>query len=70
METFSLDTQIQRIRAIVEEMQKGVTDFDRQVALFKEGTQLIKACNQYLQQSELDIQQLIDNELKAFELPK
>lgn len=70
METFSLDTQIQRIRAIVEEMQKGVTDFDRQVALFKEGTQLIKACNQYLQQSELDIQQLIDNELKEFELPK
>lgn len=60
----SLDTDIMRIRTIVEEMQKGISDFDKQVALFKEASELIKACQTYLNQSEIEIKQLIGEEEK------
>ena len=40
-------------------MQRGVSDFDQQVDLFKQGNQLIKECREYLDKSELKIEQLI-----------
>ncbi len=61
-ESFSLDTKITRIRTIVEEMQKGVTDFDRQVSLFKEASELIKSCKEYLKNAETEVQVLINGE--------
>ena len=61
-ESFSLDTKITRIRTIVEEMQKGVTDFDRQVHLFKEASELIQSCKKYLEKAELEVQALLDDE--------
>lgn len=63
---FSLEANIQRIRVIVEEMQKGVSDFDKQVELFKEGTALVKACQDYLNTSEMEIQQLLNGQLIPF----
>ena len=65
MKKVSLDTDIIRIRAIVEEMQKGISDFDKQVELFKEASALIKACQNYLNESEIEIKQLIGDEEKA-----
>lgn len=64
MKKVSLDNDIIRIRAIVEEMQKGISDFDKQVELFKEASALIKACQNYLNQSEIEIKQLIGEEEK------
>lgn len=64
MKKVSLDSDIIRIRAIVEEMQKGISDFDKQVELFKEASALIKACQNYLNQSEIEIKQLIGEEEK------
>ena len=58
-ESFSLDTKITRIRTIVEEMQRGVTDFDRQVSLFKEASELIQSCKKYLENAELEVKTLI-----------
>lgn len=63
---FSLEANIQRIRVIVEEMQKGVSDFDRQIALFKEGMALVKSCQEYLNTSEMEIQQLLNGQLVPF----
>ena len=65
-DSFSLDQKLARIREIVGEMQKGITDFDKQVQLFKEGTALIRECQQYLNDSEIEIKQLIDGEEKPF----
>jgi exodeoxyribonuclease VII small subunit len=64
---FSLDTNITRIRAIVEEMQKGITDFDKQVALFKEAAALIKECQAYLHTAELEVEQLVNDAWKPLE---
>ena len=63
-EKFSLEDTLAEIRAIVERMQKGVSDFDQQIALFQEGTRLIKESRTYLDESELQIQQLIDGKLE------
>jgi exodeoxyribonuclease VII small subunit len=66
-EKFSLEDALAEIRAIVDKMQQGVSDFDQQVALFEAGTKLIKDCRAYLNQSELQIQQLIDGEFQPLE---
>lgn len=67
---FSLDTNITRIRTIVEEMQKGITDFDKQVLLFKEAAGLIKECQTYLHTAELEVEQLVNQEWKPFDSEK
>lgn len=65
-EKFSLEEKLEDLRSLVEKMQKGVSDFDQQVALFKEGSQLIKECRGYLNGAELEIKQLIKGEMKPF----
>ncbi len=66
-EKFSLEDKLESLRILVEKMQKGVSDFDQQVTLFKEGNKLIKECRDYLHGAELEIQQLIKGELKPFD---
>ena len=60
--TFSLEKKLTEIRALVEKMQKGITDFDEQVASFKEGNDMIEECRKYLDASELKIRKLVDGE--------
>lgn len=57
---FSLEKHLQRLREIVDKMQSGDPDFDENVALFKEGSKLIKEAKDYLDDSELLIQKLIE----------
>jgi exodeoxyribonuclease VII small subunit len=64
---FSLDQKLARIRAIVEEMQKGVIEFDKQVALFREGSTLIKECQAFLHHADLEVRQLIDGVESPFD---
>jgi exodeoxyribonuclease VII small subunit len=63
-ETFSLEATLTEIRKIVEQMQRGVEDFDTQVTLFKTGRQLIQDCQQYLDKSEMEIKKLVDGNLE------
>lgn len=58
-EKFSLEDKLSEIRVIIEKMQQGVSDFDQQVALFQNGSEMIKECRDYLDASELQIKQLI-----------
>jgi exodeoxyribonuclease VII small subunit len=57
---FSLEERLQEIRGIVEKMQMSNLDFDANVKLFSRGTQLIKDCRKYLDDSELQIKKLIE----------
>lgn len=59
-EKFSLEDKLTEIRKMVDQMQKGVSDFDQQVALYQAGAAMIKECREYLDSSELQIKQLID----------
>lgn len=61
---FSLEKQLAEIRSIVETLQEGTADFDAQMDMFKRGQKLITDCQAYLDKAELDIQQLVDGDLK------
>lgn len=65
-EKFSFEDKLLKIRDIVSKMQEGIQNFDQQIALFKEGNQLIKECQGYLDKSELEIKQLINGNWEAF----
>ncbi|MEM6348095.1 MAG: exodeoxyribonuclease VII small subunit [Bacteroidota bacterium] len=64
-EKFSLEDKLTEIRKLIDQMQKGVSDFDQQVALYQAGSAMIKECREYLDASELQIKQLIDGEEKS-----
>jgi exodeoxyribonuclease VII small subunit len=57
---FSLEDKLSALRKLVEQMQKGVSDFDQQVLLFRQGQALVEECRAYLDDAELQVQQLID----------
>lgn len=59
-ENFSLESNLKTIREIVDKMQLSNLDFDENVRLFTEGTEMIKACRDYLDESELLIKKLLD----------
>ena len=59
-EKFSFEENLLKIRDVVSKMQEGIQNFDQQIALFKEGNQMIKQCQDYLDASELEIKQLIN----------
>ncbi|MEM6261836.1 MAG: exodeoxyribonuclease VII small subunit [Bacteroidota bacterium] len=56
---FSLEEKLAEIRSLVDEMQKGVVDFDRHLHLFSRGRTLIKECREHLNEAELEVKQLI-----------
>ncbi len=64
---FSLEKNLTRLRALIEQMQKGVGDFDRQMTLFQEGQEIVEASRRYLDAAELKVQQLIDGEAVPME---
>ena len=57
---FSLESSLTRIRKINDDMQSSDQNFDQNVALFKEGVDLIESCRKYLDQSELMIKVLLE----------
>lgn len=59
-ESFSLEVKLEELRKILEQMQKGMSDFDQQMELFTTGQQLIQECREYLQGAELKVDQLLD----------
>lgn len=65
--SFNLEEKLTEIRAILDQMQQGTTDFDKQMGLFQRGQALIGACRTYLGEAELKIQQLIDGAYEDFE---
>jgi len=66
-EEFSLEDSLGEIRDILDKMQKGVSDFDKQMELFKRGNALVEACRSYLDGAEMSIKQWVEGELEDFE---
>ena len=60
---FSLEKSLEEVRQLIERMQKGVADFDEQLALFQRGNELIKASRAYLEEAELKVQELVEGEV-------
>jgi exodeoxyribonuclease VII small subunit len=64
---FALEEKIAEIRSIVDRMQKGISDFDSQKKLFRQGSDLIKECREYLERSEMEIRMLVNGKEEDFE---
>lgn len=56
---FSLENQLEELRKTLEQMQKGMSDFDQQMELFRKGQRLVQDCRAYLQHAELQVDQLL-----------
>ena len=59
-EGFSLETKLREIRNLLDQMQTGDLDFDENVKLFTQGSQLIEQCRKYLDEAELQVKQLVE----------
>ncbi|MCI4666608.1 MAG: exodeoxyribonuclease VII small subunit [Bacteroidia bacterium] len=64
---FSLEDNLQEIRDILEKMQRGISDFDKQMELFKRGKALVSGCRDYLDGAEMTIQQLVNGNLSPLD---
>ena len=49
------ETQLARLRAVVEQLESGDLPLEKSVALFKEGQALVKACGEQLKKARHEI---------------
>jgi exodeoxyribonuclease VII small subunit len=54
----AFEEAIEKLEAILEQMESGDLPLDQLLARFEEGTRLARACQQQLAEAELKIQQL------------
>lgn len=58
-ETLSFEKALARLEALVKEMEGGDLDLDRMMAAFEEGSQMVKVCEQKLNEVEKRIEKLV-----------
>jgi exodeoxyribonuclease VII small subunit len=58
-EILSFEKALARLEALVKEMEGGDLDLDRMMAAFEEGSQMVKVCEQKLNEVEKRIEKLV-----------
>jgi len=56
----TFEEKFSSIRDIVAKLERGNTNLQDSIDQFKEGTKLIKECQDYLEKTELEIKKVID----------
>jgi exodeoxyribonuclease VII small subunit len=59
------EAKLDRIDAIVKELESGDTKLDRAIALFKEGKQLARECEELLKGAQLQIEEAMSEPAKG-----
>lgn len=67
-EAISFEDAMEKLEAIVEEMETEDLPLEKLLARYEEGTQLVSVCQKKLAQAELKIQQLEKNAAGELEL--
>lgn len=57
---FDWTSSMARIEEIVRKLEQGGEGLDDSIALFEEGTSLVKACQKELENAEVRVKKLID----------
>ncbi|MEM6629221.1 MAG: exodeoxyribonuclease VII small subunit [Bacteroidota bacterium] len=65
-ESFSFEKNLEKIRSLVEILQKGSGTFDEQLDVMQEGLERIKQSHAYLDEAEMKIEQLIKGNWEEF----
>ena len=60
--TISYEAAVEKLRAIISELEEGVMKIDDLTAKLEEAKQLLAFCNAKLEQTENDVTKLLDNE--------
>ena len=60
-ENLSFEEALQKLEAILEEMEGGTTPLDKLIQKFEEGTQMVQICQKQLGKAELKIESLKKN---------
>ena len=56
----TFEEKISRIQSTVKKLEQGNLNLQESIDLFKEGTQLVKECQDYLKKTGLEIKKNID----------
>ncbi len=59
------EAKLDRIDAIVKELESGDTKLDRAIVLFKEGKQLARECEELLKSAQLQIDEAMSEPAKG-----
>ena len=59
------EKSITRVEQIVDMLESGQIPIDKGMNLFKEGMQLVKKCESFLNESELTVHELVNGNIEA-----
>lgn len=57
----SFESNMQRLEQIVRALERGDVALDESLKLFKEGTELVRGCNELLEQAQLQVKMIATN---------
>ena len=55
----SFESNMQRLEQIVRAMERGDVPLEESLKLFQEGTELVRSCNQLLDQAQLQVKKIL-----------
>ena len=55
----SFESKMQRLEQIVRAMERGDVPLEESLKLFQEGTDLVRSCNQLLEQAQLQVKKIM-----------
>ena len=55
----SFESNMQRLEQIVRAMERGDVPLEESLKLFQEGTDLVRSCNQLLDQAQLQVKKIM-----------
>lgn len=58
---FSYEQSIQKVQTILAQLEQGNLSLEQSLVLYNEGSELVQACESFLQNAELTIEQIALN---------
>ena len=55
----SFENNMQRLEQIVRAMERGDVPLEESLKLFQEGTELVRSCNQLLENAQLQVKKIV-----------
>ncbi|MFZ5943400.1 MAG: exodeoxyribonuclease VII small subunit [Bacillota bacterium] len=56
------EESVTKLEEIIRQLEKGEIPLEKSIRLFSEGMELVKTCNNYLEQAEEKIKVIVDGE--------
>ena len=55
----SFESNMQRLEQIVRAMERGDVDLEESLKLFQEGTELVRSCNELLENAQIQVKMIM-----------